>query len=127
VVKKDLGGRATNMSVPEPFDVFSRSIDIDTAKTTMHDIFYATIEELAIKDIRVLSKLREHLAKLKLLNTQIVAVESKRMEVAEERIRDRESCNVVACGKTRQLRYTKTLFPSIDTFFDSDTFIMLLI
>ncbi len=84
MVKKDLRGRATKMSVPELFDVFSRSIDIDTAKTTMHDIFNATIEELAIKDIRVLSKLREHLAKLKLLNKQIVAVESKSMEVAED-------------------------------------------
>lgn len=71
------------MSVPEVFDVFSRSIDIDTAKITMHEIFYATIEELAIKDTRLLSKLREHLAKLKLLNKQIVAVESKSMEVAE--------------------------------------------
>lgn len=83
MVKKNLGGRATNMSVPEVFDVFSRSIDIDTAKITMHEIFYATIEELAIKDTRLLSKLREHLAKLKLLNKQIVAVESKSMEVAE--------------------------------------------
>lgn len=82
-IKKTLEGRATNMSISELFDAFSRSVDIDTAKTIVHDLFYAAIEELSVRDIGVLSKLRKHLAKLKLLDKQHKVVESQNIKIVD--------------------------------------------
>ena len=85
-MKESLGGKLTGMPIGEVINFFANSVDIESARLAIREIFFSAMEMMLAKDKGVASKLKEHVAVMKMLDETLDRnEEGEQEEEMEER------------------------------------------